>query len=113
MCFLFGVTFFGVIISIRDRIQCNSNIIHRLADLEVRVADSKPLIPNSQFSEDEKFTEGEILGTFEGPGLESQIIKIEASNAKLIGKYVIFQMNQGKKTMLQLHEVMVFGTPAE
>ena len=84
----------------------NSNIIHRLKDLEVRVADSKPL------TADEKFTEGEILGTFDGPASEAQLVKITASNAKLRGRYVILQMDQGVMGIINWTEVMVFGTPA-
>ena len=54
------------------------------------------------------FTEGELLGTFAGPGGRGQIITIDG-NFNVTGKYVLVQMNNTE--VLNLHEVEVFGPP--
>ena len=74
----------------------------RLKNVEVRVTDKLPT------SGEKMFTEGELLGTFAGPGGRGQIITIDG-NFNVTGKYVLVQMNNTE--VLNLHEVEVFGPP--
>ena len=74
----------------------------RLKNVEVRVTDKLPT------SGEKMFTEGELLGTFAGPGGRGQIITIDG-NFNVTGKYVLVQMNN--TDFLNLHEVEVFGPP--
>ena len=53
------------------------------------------------------FTGGELLGTFDGPGTNSQLIYVEG---QATGKYVLVQMNN--QNYLNLHYVKVFGEEA-
>jgi len=72
----------------------------RARNLEVRVTNELPT------SEDQMYTEGQILGTFQGPGTIGQLIRMESS-AKT-GRYVLVQMNH--TSCLSFHEVEVFGS---
>ena len=69
-------------------------------NLEVRLTDELPT------TEDQMYTGGHLLGTFEGPGTRGQIIKVEG--AARTGRYVLIQMNS--QDCLNLHEVETFGT---
>ena len=80
----------------------NANAAARTKNLEVRVTDELPT------SDSQMYTEGQLLGTFQGPGTKGQIIRVESS-AKT-GRYVLVQMNNSD--CLNLHEVEVFGTAA-
>ena len=57
-----------------------------LKNVEVRLTDELPT------SEDQMFTGGELLGTFEGPGTTGQIVKVEGPART--GRYVLIQMNK-------------------
>ena len=85
-------------VDIYNRDDALSNA-QRLKNVEVRLTDELPP------SGDQMFTGGQLLGTFEGPGTKSQIIKMEGP-AKT-RKYVLIQMNN--RNCLNLHEVEAFG----
>jgi len=72
----------------------------RLKNVEVRLTDELPT------SDDQMYTEGQLLGTFQGPGTLGHVIRVESS-AKT-GRYVLIQMNH--RTCLNLQEVEVFGS---
>ena len=72
----------------------------RTKNLEVRLTDELPA------SEDQMYTEGQLLGTFQGPGTKGQIIRVQGSART--GRYALIQMNN--RGCLNLHEVEVFGS---
>ena len=71
----------------------------RLKNVEVRLTDELPT------SGDQMYTGGELLGTFDGPGTNGQIVKVEGTART--GRYVLIQMNT--RDCLNLHEVEAFG----
>merc|ERR1719239_1254275 len=71
----------------------------RTRNLEVRLTDEVPTTGETMY------TGGQLLGTFQGPGTDGQIISVSGS-AK-IGRYVLIQMNNPQP--LNFHEVAVFG----
>ena len=76
------------------------NYHNRLKNVEVRVTKELPT------SGEKMFTEGELLGTFAGPGGLGQIISVEGPTRT--GRFVLVQMNNTE--YLNLHEVEVFGS---
>ena len=78
----------------------------RTRNVEVWLADEIPITAT------EKFSEGHLLGTFEGPATSGQEIEIESGPRwkKKIGRYLIIQMNNGTERLyLNLREVFAFG----
>jgi hypothetical protein len=70
-----------------------------LDNAEVRVTNMLPT------SENKMFTGGQLLGTFEGPASDGQIIQIDGSEV-LKGKYLVIQESNGNgKGYLELSEV--------
>merc|ERR1711874_856570 len=63
----------------------------------VTVTNKKPVIG--------KIAEGEILGSFAGPGTNGQVITIKAAGKTPVGKYVVIQMRT--KGVLSLADVKV------
>ena len=61
---------------------------------------------------EKKFSEGHLLGTFEGPATSGQEVEIKSGPGwqKKIGRYLIIQINNGTERMyLNLREVFAFG----
>ena len=71
----------------------------RLRKAEVRLTYELPT------SGDQMYTGGQLLGTFDGPAKNGQIIKVEGPART--GRYVLIQMNNWGS--LNLHEVEAFG----
>jgi len=71
----------------------------RLRNAEVRLTYELPT------SGDQMYTGGQLLGTFNGPAKNGQIIKVEGPART--GRYVLIQMNNWGS--LNLHEVEAFG----
>ena len=69
----------------------------RLVNATVRVANQLP--------DQQMFSEGQLLGTFEGPGEKGEVVDITSSTG-LKGKFVIVQIPTG---ILNLNEVTVWG----
>ena len=74
----------------------------RTKNLDVRITDELPT------SGDRMYTGGELLGSYEGPAREGQIITVKGSPQ--FGRYVLVQMNNPQP--LSFHEVTVFGKGA-
>ena len=72
----------------------------RTKNLEVRLTNDLPT------SGDQMYTGGELLGTFVGPGVGGEIIKVEGS--ALTGRYILIQMDS--EDYLNLLEVEAFGS---
>ena len=77
----------------------DANYGSRLKNVEVRLTDELPT------SGDQMYTGGQLLGTFDGPGTNGQIVKVEGTART--GRYVLIQMNN--RGSLNLHEVEAFG----
>ena len=79
----------------------------RLRNVEVRVTN---VLPTSGST---RFTGGQLLGTFDGPGSNGQIIPITSADS-LCGKYVLVQMTLpgGETDVLNLLEVTASGVPS-
>ena len=90
-------------VDIYNRIHKNAGVPERIRNLEVRLTYELPT------SADSMFTEGQLLGTFAGPGRKGQIIKVEGPAQ--IGRYVLIQMNY--KAHMAFHEVKVYGRQVE
>ena len=71
----------------------------RTRNLEVRLTEELPTTGATMY------TGGQLLGTFQGPGGNGQVISVSGS-AKT-GRYVLIQMNY--QEVLHFHEVSVFG----
>ena len=85
-------------VDIYNRDDALSNA-QRLKNVEVRLTDELPP------SGDQMFTGGQLLGSFDGPGTNGQIVKVEGTSRT--GRYVLIQMNN--RGSLNLHEVEAFG----
>ena len=101
-------------IGFQDKVQVSRVVIYnrdhataqlgkRTKNLEVRVTNEKPT------STQELYTEGQLLGTFLGPGTNGEIIEVEGSAA--VGLYVLIQMDNPE--WLHFHEVEIFGQVVE
>ena len=87
---------------IHNRGDCCGN---RLRNVEVRVADQRPN------SGQQKFTGGQLLGTFKGPARNGEVVVLFSSvKTGLDGRFVIIQSDNSQGTeYLNLHEVTVYG----
>ena len=83
-------------VDIYNRADCCGE---RTRNLIVRLTDEVPTTGSTMY------TGGQLLGTFQGPGTNGQVISVSGS-AK-IGRYVLIQMDYQQP--LNLHEVFVFG----
>ena len=83
-------------VDIYNRADCCGE---RTKNLEVRLTDGVPT------TGERMYTGGQLLGSFQGPGTDGQIISV--SGSARIGRYVLIQMNNPEP--LNLHEVSVFG----
>ena len=73
----------------------------RLRNAEVRVADQLP--------DPQMFGRGQLLGTFEGPGKDGEVVTLTNSTG-LKGRFVIVQIDNSPETgPLNLNEVTVWG----
>ena len=78
----------------------------RTRNVEVWLADMIPM------TAEKKFSEGHLLGTFEGPATSGQEVEIESGPGwkKKMGRYLIIQMNNGTEHLkINLREVSAFG----
>lgn len=90
-------------VDIYNRIHPKAGVPERTRNLEVRLTYELPT------SADSMFTNGHLLGTFDGPGKSGQIIKVEG--LAQVGRYVLIQMNH--KAQMAFHEVKVYGRKAK
>ena len=86
-----------------NRYDCCHNYFK---NAEIRLADELPT------SGAEKFSGGELLGTFAGPGTQGERIVVQSQPGweKKSGRYLIVQIS-GKSTILHLREVFATGNP--
>ena len=90
-------------VDIYNRIHPRADVPERTRNLEVRLTQNLPTSANSMYDE------GQLLGTFTGPGKRGQIIKVEGPAQ--IGRYVLIQMNHPEQ--MAFHEVKVYGRQVE
>ena len=95
-----------LLLKFQDRVAVTRVVIYNRVNrrsttrnLEVRLTDELPT------TGDRMYTGGQLLGTFEGPGTDGQVISVSGS-AKT-GRYVLIQMNH--QDVLHFHEISVFG----
>ena len=79
----------------------------RTKNIEIWLADELPK------SGGEKFTGGELLSTFAGPGTSGQRIVVDSQPGweKKFGRYLIVQTSYPLGTILNLREVFANGYP--
>ena len=78
----------------------------RTRNVEVWLANMLPM------TAEKKFSEGHLLGTFEGPATSGQEVEIESGPGweNKMGRFLIIQMNNGTENLfLNLREVSLFG----
>ena len=94
---------------IANRIKCCGD---RTMNVEVRLTNELPTDGKS------KFTSGQVVGTFEGPGKNGQKIEVKAEDdwMETLGRYLIVQMDHSDKSDdrkqghgINLMEVTGFG----
>merc|ERR1711874_372942 len=85
-------------VSVPEVVVTNRNMYgERTKNMFVTVTNKKPVKG--------KIAEGEILGSFTGPGTNGQVITIKATGKAPVGKYVVIQMRT--KGVLSLADVKV------
>merc|ERR1712037_540331 len=94
---------FGSLVMVKRVEIVNRSVLGaRTRNIHILVGDQLPA------SGGEMFTEGALLGQFDGPGTNGQTISI-TGDEMLAGRYVIVQMDNGEDP-LNLKEVTAFGT---
>ena len=101
-------------VSVEKTVLLNRNDSYgeRTRNVDVWLADKIPMTAEQKFFFYQKFTGGQLLGSFEGPATSGQAVEIESGRGwkNKMGRYLIIQMDNGTEHLfLNLREVSAFG----